>query len=448
MAAPAARRQASRVVEIPAPVRSFTDPVGLSRPYLVDMGPNSVGRAVAKFALSGLVVVALLGFVAVFLFQRLGRSEAIDDARNLTRLAGVGIVEPALTPTLDIARLDRIVHARVLNGTVVRVKVWRPDGTIIYSDQHRLIGARYGLGEEEHAAFRTGAVNAEISDLSRPENRFERKDKKLLEVYLPVHATNGKPLLYEEYLRYSSVSANARRIWRDFAPAVIAALVLLELVQVPLAWSLARRLRDRQREREQLLQQAVEASDVERRRIAADLHDGLVQELAGVSYELAAAGQERAASALRASVRQLRALLVQIYPPSLQQAGLEAALADLLAPAASRGLHTELEVDTPRLSPSTEELLFRAAQEALRNVVAHSGASSVKVKVTRNNGRVELSVVDDGRGFDAAEAARRRGEGHVGLTLLGSLAEEAGGVLEVERAGERGTMVRVEVPST
>ena len=424
------------------------EPFAVVRPYLVDVGSNSVGRAVAKFALSGLVVVVLLGFAAVFLFQRLGRSEAIDDARNLTRLAGIGIVQPALTPKIDVARLDRIVRAQVLNGSVVRVKIWRADGTIVYSDEHRLIGTRYHLGGDERAAIRTGATEAEVSDLSRPENRFERAQNKLLEVYLPVHATNGKPLLYEEYLRYSSVSANARRIWRDFAPAVIAALVLLELVQVPLAWSLARRLRDRQREREQLLQRAVEASDVERRRIAADLHDGLVQELAGVSYELAAAGQDRAAAALRASVRQLRALLVQIHPPFLNQAGLEAALADLLAPAASRGLQTELEVDAPALSPSTEELLFRAAQEALRNVVAHSGATHVKVSVTRNNGRVELSVVDDGRGFDTAEATRRRAEGHVGLTLLGSLAEEAGGVLEVERAGEGGTRVRVEVPST
>jgi signal transduction histidine kinase len=427
-------------------VRGFTDPASVERTYLEDMGESSVGREVAKFALSGLAVVALLAVVAVYLFIRLGRAEAIDDARNLTRLAGIGIVEPALSPKLSVARLDRIAHKQVLKNGVVRVKIWGPDGTIIYSDVHRLIGTRYPLGADERAALRTGKVDAEVSDLTRPENRFERQYKKLLEVYLPIRRANGQPLLYEEYLRYSSVTANAQRIWRDFAPAVVAALVLLWLVQVPLAYSLTRRLRERQREREQLLQQAVEASDIERRRIASDLHDGLVQELAGVSFELAAAGQERAASALRATVRQLRALLVQIYPPSLQQAGLEAALADLLAPAASRGLQTELRVDTPPLSPSTEELLFRAAQEALRNVVAHSGASSVSVSVTRSNGKVELEVVDDGRGFDADEAARRRSEGHVGLALLGSLARDAGGVLEIERAGTNGTMVRVEVP--
>src|SRR4051794_31097173 len=130
MAVPARRGHAGTLVEVPAP-RLFAHPIPRSRPYLVDMGPSSLGRAVAKFAFSGLVVVALLGVSAVFFFIRFGRSAAIDDARSLTRLAGVGIVEPALAPRLDVARVDRIVHARILGGGVVRVKIWRADGTIL-----------------------------------------------------------------------------------------------------------------------------------------------------------------------------------------------------------------------------------------------------------------------------------------------------------------------------
>jgi two-component system, NarL family, sensor kinase len=424
-------------------------------------GPSSVGGAVAKFALSGLVVVALLGVAAVFVFIRIGRSEAVADARDLTALAGRGIVAPALTPGLlrgdpaAVRAVDRVVRRHVLEGAVVRVKIWRGDGTIVYSDEPRLVGTRYPLGADERYAIRTGAVDAEVSDLSRPENRFERSQKKLLEVYLPIRAPGGRRVLYEEYLRYSSVAASANRVWHDFAPVLIGALVLLELVQVPLAYSLARRLRDRQREREQLLQQAVDASDTERRRIAADLHDGLVQDLAGISFDLAAEAEHggtaaetlrRAAAATRACVRQLRTLLVQIYPPSLRDAGLEAALTDLLAPAATRGLRTSLHVDAGHLPSETEELLFRGAQEALRNVVTHSRASAVDVSVQRRNGSVELIVSDDGRGFDPEEAARRRSGGHVGLDLLAALAQDAGGVLEVGPADSRGTSVRLEVP--
>ena len=99
---------------------------------------------------------------------------------------------------------------------------------------------------------------------------------------------SGKPLLFEAYYRYGLVSSNGSQLWRSFAPIALGALIALELVQIPLAYSLARRLRQRSAERELLLHQALEASDVERRHIASDLHDGVVQDLAGVAYALSA----------------------------------------------------------------------------------------------------------------------------------------------------------------
>jgi two-component system, NarL family, sensor kinase len=417
---------------------------------------------VAQFAVSGLAAMLLLGVAAVYLFSHIARAEAIDDARTLTELVARSVVEPALNDGVmrgdpqALAQLDRAVRRGALGGDVVRVKLWSGDGTIVYSDERRLIGQRYPLQAAEVAAARTGEADAELSDLSSPENRFERQYGKLLEVYLPIRTPDGKRVLFEQYLEYSSVAASGRRVWREFAPALLAALVLLELVQLPLAWSLARRLRARDLERVELLQQAVDASDLERRRIAADLHDGLVQDLAGLAFELEAESKRggdvgnafhEAAESVRASVRQLRGLLVQIYPPSLQRAGLEAALADLLAPAAARGLKTTLHVDPGVLAPSVEALLYRGAQEALRNVVAHAEASSVDVRVERNGRRVSVIVADDGRGFDSDEAARRRTEGHLGLSLLSSLADDAGGTLSISRANGRGTRVCLEVPT-
>src|SRR5205814_387613 len=110
----------------------------------------------------------------------------------------------------------------------------------------------------------------------------------LLEVYVPVRATDGRPLLFEAYLRSSAVSASGRRLWLAFAPALLGGLLLLQLVNLPLARSLAGRLRRAQGERETLLHEALEASQNERRRIAADLHDGVVQDLVGTSYALSA----------------------------------------------------------------------------------------------------------------------------------------------------------------
>jgi signal transduction histidine kinase len=338
----------------------------------------------------------------------------------------------------------------------VRVKLWSQDGRIVYSDEPRLIGNRYRLAADDLEALRTGKVVAELSDLSRPENRYERPKGKLLEVYLPVHTPSGRPLLFESYLRYSSVVADGRDIWRSFAPALLAALVLLWLLQVPPALSLARRLRRDQHDREALLLRAIEASDAERRRIAADLHDGVVQDLAGIAMGLAAradrargetaTGLRAAADGTRESMRRLRSLLVEIYPPNLSTTGLEPALSDLAAPLAARGLSTRVEVDSAlELDPEAEQLVFRTAQEALRNVLAHAGASRAEVRLRGEGDHATLVVADDGRGFTPGQAERRRTEGHLGLDLLRDRARDLGGRLTVESEPGRGTTVQLEI---
>src|SRR4051812_37924809 len=164
------------------------------------MRSNSIATAVLQFAVTGTVVVLLLGFAAVEVLRHTGTTEAINDAKQVTRIAGRGIVAPNVTPALlrgdpkAIAAMDRVVRSRVLEGDVVRTKIWTEDGTIVYSDEHRLIGYKAALGDEDLEALREGRTDAEVSDLSRPENRFERPHKKLLEVYLGVTTPQGRPL--------------------------------------------------------------------------------------------------------------------------------------------------------------------------------------------------------------------------------------------------------------
>ena len=105
-----------------------------------------------------------------------------------------------------------------------------------------------------------------------------------------------------------------------------------------------------------------------------------------------------------------RALLIGIYPPSLQRSGLEAAVSDLLAPLSARGVAVKSEIASDlELAPETEELIFSGAQEALRNVAKHADPSQVEVTLRRTNGSVVLSVRDDGRGFDPAAASAADG---------------------------------------
>jgi signal transduction histidine kinase len=421
--------------------------------------PNPVWQSVARYVASALVAVVLISLLGVLLFREFGQDEAIRDAKDQTRASAKWAVEPVLTD--DVLRgepqallvLDNAVRQRVLRGSsVVRVKIWDQTGRIVYSDEARLIGARYAMSPEERAEFEDDQIDAEVSDLDKPENRFERDFGELLEVYVGLTTPTGKRLRYEEYYRSSFIDERATRIFREFGYIALAALILLALIQLPLAWQLSRRVQRAQRERMELLQRAVEASEQERRRIAGDLHDGVVQNLAGVSYSLSAAAStappdlaptlNEAATETRQGLRELRSLLVEIYPAELQREGLEAALEDLLAPCAAKGLKTHLEVEDGDLPEEVERLFFRAAQEALRNVVKHADAERIDVQVAHRDGTATLRVEDDGSGFVVGERAE---ESHFGLRVLGDFVREVGGDLDIQSEPGRGTTVRVGV---
>ena len=353
-------------------------------------------------------------------------------------------------------RVDAVVRESVLQGSLVRVKVWSEDGTIVYSDEPRLIGEQFALGDDELAVFTSGEQGAEVSDLSKPENRYETESK-LLEVYSRAETPSGTPVLFEAYFRYSGVTDVGRHLWAQFAPITIGALIVLELFQIPLAWSMARRLQSSQHERERLLRHALDASDLERRRIASDLHDGVVQELTGVSLTLAAQGRSEsidrqqaldASAAIRASIKSLRSLLVEIYPPNLQEEGLQPAIGDLLSGLEARGIATRLDADMGERSVDAEAsaLVYRVTQEALRNVVRHAAATQVRVTLRVKAEAVHLVVDDDGRGFSTETLDERVADGHVGLRSLAGLVADLGGRLDVRSAPGDGTRVEVSIP--
>jgi signal transduction histidine kinase len=220
-------------------------------------------------------------------------------------------------------------------------------------------------------------------------------------------------------------------------------------------------LRQRQREREGLLRQALDASNSERRRIAADLHDGVVQDLAGVAYGLSGAARREATTAaataqllessateVRESIKALRSLLVEIYPPNLFEEGLRAALTDLLARASRRDVQASLDAEGLHepLPPATSGLLYRAAQEGVRNVLAHARATRIDVTVASDPTSATLDIRDDGVGFDPESVPATTVGGHFGLVALRSLVTDAGGVLTLTSAAGAGTHLHVEMP--
>lgn len=416
------------------------------------------------FVVAGLIGTIAIGSASVFASNRAGEAEAISQVRARTLVVASTVVEPNLSAALfagdpqAIAQLDEVVKTRVLDDSTLRVKLWDADGRIVYSDVPALIGETYALSSDKQDSLRAGGVVSEISNVDGPENRFEAEiADEMLEVYLPLRAPDGSALLYESYFDTSAVTDSTSRIRTEFVPIILAALLLLEALHLGLAWTLSRRLETNRAERERLLQRAIESSNLERRRIAADLHDGVVQDLVGTSFAVNAAVESAtvhapelagdlrvAAAGTRHSLQSLRSLLVDIYPPNLHQRGLEAALDDLLAPAANLGIDAKLSMTgTAETSPSATSLVYRVVQESVRNVFRHANATELLVEVDAAEAALTATISDNGNGFFVGDD---RGGSHLGLRLLHDLTSDSGAEFVVGSKPGVGTDVRVEVP--
>jgi two-component system NarL family sensor kinase len=424
-------------------------------------------RVFAQVIAGALVMLSLVAVAGVVASRRLAEAQAVNDAAKTANLLADAVAQPALTDALltgdraAIAAMDKVVRQAVLGPSIVRVKIWDPAGRILYSDAPALIGQRYPLGSEERDVLAHPQIRSDVSDLTSPENSLERNKGRLLEVYRPIWTPSGKPVLFEIYGPYGDVTTRTGQLWRGFAGVTLTSLLLLVVLMMPILWRLLDRLKRSQVQREALLLRAVEASTEERRRIAGALHDGVVQDLAGASFAVAG-GAERAmslgktdladelrlaAGTVRTSIGGLRSLLLDIYPPSLASAGLQAALTDLVSTLRARGMTVTLDLaPVTGLDPAGERLVFRVARECFVNIAKHSGATNVQVSLKRMERHTLMEITDDGVGFDAADGLAHPVEGHFGLRVLGDVVADAGGELLLGSAPGAGTRWQLRIP--
>ena len=225
---------------------------------------------------------------------------------------------------------------------------------------------------------------------------------------------------------------------------------------------------DQPRQRNHQQHQRHDAAEHDAREAAPEFRtagsDGVVQQLAAASF--ATAGQaERAAAAgeaklaadlqttaatIRDGIAGLRSLLVDIYPASLHDSGLEPALRDLARSASSTDASITVEADpeaAAALSPDTREATYRVAQEAVRNAIRHGRASRIGIRLSRADNDVQLMIEDDGVGFDAAAVAEAASDGHFGLRLMADAARRCGAGLAVSSKPGGGTRLRMRMAS-
>ena len=430
--------------------------------------PASVRRILTQVAASVALAFTVVAASGILMFQQIAKQEAVHRVAEVTDVLAESLVQPALTdamandPAAATAGLDSVMREQILTTQVVRVKLWNPQGLVLYSDERRLIGQRFDLDADARDALTAPRTQAGITDLDRPENGLESAPGKLLEVYRPVWTPNGQPLLFEAYFRYDLVSQRSDELWRGFSGVMLSTLAAVLVLLAPLLWLFYRRARSAQLQREQLMRRALDASTEERRRIAATLHDGVVQQLAGAAFLVGSeverantqgeqARAERlaeAAASVRDGVAGMRSLLVDIYPPSLTVGGLAAALADLVRTQSGSAARIHLEVDPAAeaaLDAEQQQAVFRVAQECLRNAVRHSGAGNIWIELSQQPKDVRLEVADDGRGLEPERVEQAAAGGHLGLRLITDVAVAAGARLSVA-SSSTGTRFRLEVP--
>jgi two-component system, NarL family, sensor kinase len=226
---------------------------------------------------------------------------------------------------------------------------------------------------------------------------------------------------------------------------------------------LHRQLVVRERAHENFVEQVIEAQELERRRLAGDIHDGISQRLVTLSYRLDAAAQaaatddraalteqlDRARELADLTLQEARAAISGLRPPVLDDLGLSGGLASLARSIPQVEISTVL-ADT-RLPDHVELALYRIAQECLQNVVKHARATQARLTFSVEPGEqgdvARLEIVDDGVGFDTLEHPLGGDEmGGYGLLSMAERADIVGGRLNIRSRPGSGTAVTATIP--
>ena len=446
-------------------------------------GPDSLAR---RFLVASLAVL-LVGGVAIGLWvgSQLQRS-IIDRTASITALYVQSFIEPHLASMAggkwlsdeDVASLDGLVTDTPFGERVVALKVWRPDGVIVYSPDRTLIGSQFPVDTELAAAL-AGNVTAEMSTLDASENVSERgRFDHLLEMYLPVRERGGDRIIavaefYQLPTEIDQEVAGAQlRSWLVVAGAVALAYLLLYGIVRQGSDTIVRQQRalraqvtelstllDQNEQLRERVRAAAERtttlSERTLRRISSDLHDGPGQMLALAMLRLERLHMRPAAdaefndlrSALTDALRDMRSIAAGLRLPELNSLSTADTVRRVIDDHVRRsGTKVNLAMDEPvgEAALPTKIALFRALQELLSNSTRHGHGEDVAVRVETNPDKwLRASVSDAGPGFDGDQVGA---EGRLGLAGIREQAELLGGGFEVSRHEDGGVTVTVSWP--
>lgn len=430
----------------------------LAKIRAVDAEKSEVRAAVARFVAFGLIALVVVALPVTLWIQAEAESYALSTATHITERLADNSLAPIVTETLlagDPEALDAIdqrLAPWMEKGSIVRINIWDAAGTLVYSDQRELIGDERSMPGWTAALLADGPGRATFENFTDDEEDDSPGSGKFVEVYVGARAATGQPLIFEAYFDDTIVRDEQLTVLLGMTPAFLLSLAALQLAQLVPAVRLARKIQRHHAARRALLRQAIEASEIERVRIARVLHDEVIQELAGLAYvieaeEARAEGEQRpvltrARAILQGNLRRLRAITTDLYPPDLENGDLPIALAQLADQFRQQGFDIAVHSsDEFVLDDERSAVLYQVAREVLRNAIKHAGARQINVVLVQDEDITSLRVDDDGRGFDTAASLR---EGHFGLRIIRDTMRVAGGTVTIASRPGSGTVVVAE----
>ena len=446
----------------------------------------------AQFRLFSLVILMMGTFTIGLWMQSKVKEAVIDRTAGVAALYVDGLVSPLIQdspvhgPVSPTARdeLDLLIESTALDSEIVSVKIWSPTGVILYSPNPDLIGHSFDVAEDLARAF-DGEVVSALSDLSEPENEYERKTwDSLIETYAPVRSSStGTVIAVTEFYQLpDDVTASIRKAQLESWGIVGFATLIMYLLLVGMVRRASATIATQQAELVENVDELRQALDENKRlqtrvnkaaartttlnerflrRVSADIHDGPAQnvalgllriehlaELTEGNGSEAHEDVETLTTALDSALADLRAITHGLSAPSVE--GLSPCAAAMLAVKDFGRISGEPVgyVCDEELSPGPAPVnitIYRVVQESLANSFKHAGSASRHVRVAGSQGFVDVEIRDDGIGFDARA---RTGVATLGLVGMRERVELLGGTFSVQSAASEGTIVSARLPLT
>jgi signal transduction histidine kinase len=317
---------------------------------------------------------------------------------------------------------------------------------------------RVGRPTPRQAAAVAERIQVPPPALRRAARRVERLDGRVM--LAAARILRGPVTLHHWQVQQRNRAANRRRT----ATAALAQMIATS-EEFHLLYRSSQRQRtelERQRRRlDRLAREALRSQDIQRARIAHQIHDTAAQSMISAYRFLDAARSsaangwsdsvdahlESAEERLQAAIGEVRAVLASLLPPGLEELGVGNAVGSWLGRlTAGTEVSAEVAGDLPRLQGWVEQALYAMAAEAASNAFRHAHASTIHVELGERRGRAVVVIRDDGRGFDPAAVAVRRGGEGLGLLGMRRQASWLGGQATIRSRAGSGTVVRISVP--